>query len=209
MCPGRLVTTRRAAWLGLVTFAVTIVAEHCLRPALSPLTHQISEYATGGGGALAAAGFAAWSLSLGATSRLVWCMRRNALAILFALAAVGMATVACFETQTVAGVVPRGAHITLTGHLHNIGSGVSTLALLSAALLSAWTWGPGRFRLMTAVSAVTAVAINLALLQLGPEVGGLRQRLLVLIACGWQAAFLVAISRANASHRGRGDHLRR
>ena len=114
----RTTTTAGVAWIALATFAAALAAEHLLQPGLSPLTHQMSEYATGPDGALATAAFVAWSLSLAATGRIALRAKSSrVLAILLALAAIGMATVACFETQTVAGVVPAGGAVTVTGRL--------------------------------------------------------------------------------------------
>lgn len=190
-------TTTGVAWIALATFVAALAAEHLLQPRLSPLTHQMSEYATGPDGVLATAGFLAWSLSLAATGRLALRAESSrVLATLFALAAIGMATVACFKTQTVAGVVPAGGAVTLTGRLHDLGSAVTTLAIFCAMLASALTRGLSRNCKMLAVGmTVAAFSVNLALLAVGSEVGGLRQRLLVIIACAWQSAFLLALRR--------------
>lgn len=192
------VTSRRVALIGLATFATVISAEHGVHPELNPLTHQISEYATAPDGVLATAGFAAWSLSLAATAHVAWRTTSSmALAIPWALAASGMTIAALFATQTVAGVVPAGGHITLVGRLHDAGSGITTLAILCAMLVSASSRRlDRRLRLLASGLAVSALVINGALLAVGSEVGGLRQRLLVVIACVWQAAFLLRISRA-------------
>ena len=123
----RTTTTAGVAWIALATFVAALAAEHLLQPGLSPLTHQMSEYATGPDGALATAAFVAWSLSLAATGRIALRAKSSrVLAILLALAAIGMATVACFETQTVAGVVPAGGAVTVTGRLHDLGLGALT-----------------------------------------------------------------------------------
>lgn len=193
----RTTTTAGVAWIALATFVAALAAEHLLQPGLSPLTHQMSEYATGPDGALATAAFVAWSLSLAATGRIALRAKSSrVLAILLALAAIGMATVACFETQTVAGAVPAGGAVTVTGRLHDLGSAVTSLAIFCAMLALALTRGLSRNCKMLAVGfTVVALSVNLALLVVGPEVGGLRQRLLVIIACAWQGAFLLALRR--------------
>jgi len=175
-------------------------AEHVLRFELSPLTHQISEYATGPGSAVALTGFVAWAISLAASARLAWCATSSrVLPALLLLAAAGLIAVAVFQTQSVAGSVPRGTRITLTGRLHDAGSGAATLALFCAVLVSAARPELRRIRALAVGLATCALSLNFVLLGMGDQVGGLRQRLLLVVACVWQTALLVAISRMDQS----------
>lgn len=180
---------------GLLTFMAIVVIEHLLTPSLDPLEHQVSEYVHADSGILMALGFATWSLSLAATGALVH--RRQGspvLAALLALAAVGMAIVLLFPTQTSAGEIPPGNSLTLTGHLHDLGSGLATLSLLAAAVLAALDGRRGPyFRWATMALVLAALVVNGALLAAGPSVGGLRQRLVLLIGCSWQFLLLRAM----------------
>lgn len=182
---------RRAAWSGLCAFVAIVALEHLLSPGLDPATHQVSEYVHEPCGVIALAGFVAWAVSLAATSV---CVRsRGVLAIPLAVAAAGMLVVAVFPTQTVAGALPPGHHLTTTGALHDAGSGATTVALLVAMLLA--TWRVERLRVLSAGLALVAVAVQIGLLAVGPEVGGIRQRLLLGIGCAWQGALLVRTRR--------------
>jgi len=193
---------RWAALGGLLAFLAIIVAEHLLNPSLDPLEHQVSEYVRTDSGVLMVAGFVAWSLSLVATAALARRHGDRLLAVLLASAAAGLLLAALFPTQTSAGKLPAGSSLTLTGHLHDLGSGLTILSLLGAA---AWTSIAARTsrtaRLSFAALLLSAVVVSVALLIVGPSVGGLRQRLLLLIGCAWQLLFLLP-PEANSSPPG-------
>jgi hypothetical protein len=74
-----------------------------------------------------------------------------------ALAATGMLITAAFATQTIAGQLPPGASLTLSGRLHDIGSGLTTVALLGAALLSLRAIRERQFRERTSALLVFTV----------------------------------------------------
>jgi hypothetical protein len=180
---------------GLVTFGSIVVLQHALQPSLSPRTHEVSEYVNGDPGWLMAVGFISWSTSLAASAALAAADRgprqRAVLArsrvVLLGIAAAGILITASFATQTSAGNLPPGVELGLGGRLHDLGSGVATLALVAAAVASvANRDGSQAYRRRTAAILVVAFASDLALLAVGPSVGGIRQR--VLLACGalWQ-----------------------
>lgn len=185
----------RSALTGLLLFVLIVGVEHLLNPSLNPLEHQVSEYVHTDSGALMVIGFAAWAISLAATGLLSGRFGEHLPAALFALAALGMTLVALFPTQTSAGELPPGRTLTLTGHLHDLGSGLTTVALLGTAV---WSFAAGNrkrsVQLASAILILSALAISVALLIVGPSVGGLRQRLLLLIGCVWQFVFLRSIS---------------
>jgi xanthine/uracil permease len=176
----------------LLAFLVILVLEHFLVSSLSPLDHRVSEYANASGGALMVAGFALWALSLFATSHLVWQRWRPALLTsLLVLGGLGMVLVAVFPTETSAGELPPGSRLTTTGKLHDLGSGLTSLALIAAAVGSAFdSRHSPRFRRRVAVLIGVTVTTSLVLLLIGPEVGGLRQRVLLLSGCCWQFLLL-------------------
>lgn len=184
---------------GLLLFLAITGLEHALRPELSPATHEISEYANGRDGALMTSAFVLWTLSLACTGLLVWRVARGrpaAAALL--LAAAGIAATAAWPTQTSAGLLKQGETLHAAGRLHDIGSGVATIALLLAALLSLRLrthW----LRHFTAAALATALAADLILLAIGSEVAGVRQRVLVAAACAWQLALLGSQSGAAVS----------
>ncbi len=188
---------------GLGVFLAAVLLEHVLTPSLSPARHTISEYANAGTGAIMTVGFAAWAASLAATGAWAWLdRRRRLLALLLALAALGMVLAACFPTQTVAGSLPPGVMRTATGRLHDLGSGLTSLALLVGALVSALqSWPPRRFRLSSAIVVAAAVLVDVVLLAVGPDVGGIRQRLLVAMGCAWQL-LLVRVLAVGVRRRG-------
>lgn len=67
----------------------------------------------------------------------------------------------------------------------DIGSGIATLALFVSAALSSWR-AERRFRRSSWAVVALAVVVQFALLEAGPEVGGIRQRVLLGLCCGWQ-----------------------
>jgi Protein of unknown function (DUF998) len=184
------------AILGVLGFLAAVVAEHAIDPSLDPATHQVSEYVHGPTGALMTAGFVAWALSL-AASGTPTALRPGApwVAGALVLAAIGMLITAAFATQTIAGRLPPGVSLTLSGRLHDIGSGTTTVALLGAALLSLRAIRERQFRQRTSALLVFAVCCDIALLAVGSEVGGVRERVLILAGCLWQLMFLSTIRR--------------
>jgi hypothetical protein len=176
----------------LAVFVLIVVLEHFLEPGLSPLRHQISEYANTRADWLIEIGFVSWALSLGLTSAYVDLhLERSALrltlSLALGLAALGLLLTAAFHTQTSAGVLPRGVHLSASGRLHDWGSGITTLALAIGALSCVRLPGLSRRRQWSSGVLVAAALIaNLALLAAGSSVGGLRQRILIAIGCLWQ-----------------------
>ena len=126
------------------------------------------------------------------------------LAACFAIAALGILVVACFPTQTVASVLPPGVERTTTGRLHDLGAFVVMVALFAATLIASSTieW-PAWFRRWALALLAFAVIVGGALLAGGDDVGGLRQRLLVLTGCAAQAALLVAFGERRSGRDGR------
>jgi MFS family permease len=189
----------------LFVFATTVVLEHLLQPSLSPSTHQISEYANDPSvGWVMTVGFVAWALSLGVSALCVQAVGRSVALIattcLLLVASAGMVLTAAFHTETVAGAIPFGHHLTTSGRLHDLGSGVTTLAILAAAIVSAWAlvhrlW----FVRFVWACVLLAVTSDVGLLLVGPSVGGVRERVLVAVGCLWQAVFLGVIA----------EHIRR
>jgi O-antigen ligase len=92
-------------------------------------------------------------------------------------------------TQTIAGRLPPGLSLTLSGRLHDIGSGLTTVALLGAALLSLRAIHQRQSRQRTSALLIFAACCDIALL----AVGGARARLLTLSGCLWQLIFLSAM----------------
>lgn len=180
---------------GLVTFVGIVLLEHALQPNLNPRTHEVSEYANGDPGWLMVVGFLSWSASLAATAALAATARRSQRSailagdrvVLLGVAAAGMLVTACFATQTSAGKLPVGVRLGTGGRLHDLGSGVATLALVGAAVVSiANRDGSAVYRRRTAAILVVAFVSDAVLLVAGPSVGGIRQRILLACAALWQ-----------------------
>jgi hypothetical protein len=187
---------RTVALCGIGAFLIVAVVLHVLNPNLTPATHVISEYANARVGWLLAVGLLAWAASLLATAGFVLCCvrglaARRAVAALLGVAAGGLVLAAAFRTQAVAGAVPPDVVRTTGGRLHDAGAGLATLALFAAAAVVGIAEGASS-RLGRASMALVAVAVvvEVSLLLVGHEVGGLRQRLLVGAALGWQAWFV-------------------
>lgn len=102
-----------------------------------------------------------------------------------------MLLTACFATQTSAGRLPPGITLSTQGRLHDIGSGLTSIALLAAVLLSLRSPLARLQRSTLALLALTLPA-DAVLLAVGSEVSGWRQRLLVLAGCLWQLMLLAA-----------------
>jgi hypothetical protein len=189
---------RAPATVGVCAFLLIVAIEHVADPSLDPASHQISEYVHGQIGWLMTIGFVSWSISLAATAGLAGSSRsgRPVRAALIA-ASVGMLLTACFATQTSAGRLPPGVTLSTAGRLHDIGSGVTSVALLLAAVLAFRIKDVALRRLFrfTVTLLIVVLPAAGALLALGSEVGGVRQRLLVLAGCAWQLMFIWAIGR--------------
>lgn len=185
------------AWAALVVWVGAVVAEHLVEPRLNPLRHMVSEYARRSSGAAITVGLLAWALSLLLTA--AWLRRRGrpglrlpgAMAALLLLAAVGLGLAACFRTQTSVGVLAYGERWSFGGRLHDLGSGITSLAMLLAAACGLRAErGARRFVRTSGALLAFALAADVALLPVGAEAGGLRQRLLMAAACAWQALLL-------------------
>jgi hypothetical protein len=185
---------QRIATGGVCLFLAIAVAEHLINTSLDPTRHEISEYVHAKAGWLMTVGFVSWGISLAATSRLVSTRYADRPAsICLTLASLGLVVAACFATQTSAGRLPPGVSLNATGQLHDIGSGIATLSILASALLSLRGRYPQSVRIGGAALAVMAISADIALLAVG-EVGGIRQRLLVIAGCLWQ---LLVLGTAN------------
>lgn len=183
------------AVVGVVAFVAVAAVEHVINSSLDPATHEISEYVHGRDGQLMTFGFVCWALSLAAMS---WTVSSRAgawfLAAAVGLACVGIALTASFATETSAGRLPPGAVLTATGRLHDVGSGLATIALLMAAVASLATFAVGKFRRNVGLLLAIAISSDVALLAIGPSVAGVRQRVLVGCACAWQLIVLRTIA---------------
>jgi hypothetical protein len=197
---------------GLSAFVIVAVGQHALTPSLSPDSHMVSEYAWEDAGALMIFGFLAWAASLAATAVLVarkpfpqvQAHLRQLLVASIGVAAVGIFLTAVFETQTSAGVLPEGVERSTGGRLHDLGSGAATLALLAATLTSLRLIGePTVFRVAAGALLSIAVLSAAGLLAAGDPVPGIRQRLLLTIACLWQGALLSALGCTRQTRAGR------
>jgi hypothetical membrane protein len=188
-----LTWTWRSAAAGSGLFAVTVLAEHIVNSQLSPWNHQISEYANGSTGWLMTIGFVGWAVSLTLTAVLLQRAQAPLSAGAVAVAAIGLALIAVFHTQAVAGRVPVSTAHTAQGHLHNLGGELLTGGLLSAALFvaSASGWAR-RLRLIAAGTILYFAVVTVALQLFANDIGGLRQRLMLLGALAWHAALLAA-----------------
>jgi hypothetical protein len=193
-------TARRVAAVfsavGTLVFVLIVVVEHLADSSLDPATHEISEYVHGPLGALMVAGFIIWGLSVAAAALAVSdCRRGTPVAVALLLAATGLLVTAAFATQTSAGRLPPGVSLSATGRLHDIGSGLATLALVLAVVLSL------RLRVSRVLERtsvlVLAVALtgDVVLLLIGASVGGVRQRLLLGVACVWQLTLMMLLAR--------------
>jgi Protein of unknown function (DUF998) len=197
-CPSNSLL-RTISLLGVGGFLAATVAEHVLDSQLDPARHMISEYVNGPYGAVMVAGFVMWAISLAATAWLALRAGGIACGLALALACVSAVIVSGFATQTTEGRLRAGQHWHLGGRLHDIGSGTLTVALALAALGCAvekrvWQGSPA----WNLGVIITALIADAALLLVGSDVGGIRERVLVLLGCSWQLA-LIARMRA---HRG-------
>lgn len=192
----------------LAVFVGAVAIEHGLQSDLDPASHMVSEYANGSAGWLMNLGFGAWSASLALTAAVALGVeprsrRHNAVVFLVCSAAVGATLVTGFATQTSAGVLPEGVTRSTAGRLHDVGGGLVALGLFGAAGLSCLGQWPRRFRSVTGFVLVVAVVCDAMLVAVGPSVGGVRQRLLILAGCGWQLGVLVLAQRLESTGSSR------
>lgn len=186
---------------GVLLFLLVVLLEHLTSP-LDPATHEISEYVHSPSGWLMTAGFLAWAASLAATG--MWVNSEpggRSLVVALLMAALGMAITACFPTQTSAGRLPPGASLHVSGRLHDIGSGLTTIALLAAALLSLRLNGQPSWRRSTLALLACGLPAAVVLLVVGSDVAGIRQRVLVLVGCSWQLGLLTLNVRRSTVQR--------
>ncbi|MDQ3742737.1 MAG: DUF998 domain-containing protein [Actinomycetota bacterium] len=183
--------------VSLGAFAAILALEHVLVPELEPTQHVISEYATADAGVLMTAGFLAWAISLAATAavaRLVGLPR--ATSPLLVAAALGMVITACFATQAAAGMLPPGVERTTAGRLHDVGSGVTTIAIAGSTVMVVIARSlPCAARVFSAVVLIVALLTATVLLAVGDPIPGVRQRVLVAAALTVQGVLLVAARR--------------
>lgn len=191
---------RDLAIAGLALFLTCLVCEHFLVRSLDPARHEISEYVHTSDGWIMSVGFVAWAISLAATAVYAWHQQCSwMLAPLLGIASLGMVLTACFATQTSAGRLPPGVALTTTGRLHDVGSGMVSIALLAGAIASASDRRlPLAFRKRTAGLILIALLGSAGLLVVGATVGGIRQRLLVIVGCLWQLLLIELLGRLPA-----------
>lgn len=185
-------TARRISLSGLIFFLACAVVEHVVNPSLDPARHQVSEYAHTSSGVVMVTGFLAWAISLAALAAALFrSWRVRLLPCLLVIAAVGLVLVSAFGTQTVAGELPPGTSLGTGGRLHDVGSGLTTAALLAATIATAASHrAPASLRRQTALLLFAGVVASAVMLGIGASVGGARQRLLILCACCWQYLLL-------------------
>jgi hypothetical protein len=190
--PGLRPFAARLSVVTLVLFLLATVAEHLLDPNLNPLTHQVSEYARSSAtGWVMTAGFMAWAVSLLLAAFAVGGLpnanlSRRALAALLAAAASGVVLLTVFHTQTSAGRLPPRVHLSTGGRLHDVGSGLTSVALWGAAVCAgALPPLPRWLRRWSLALAALTVLCDVGLLLAGTSVGGLRQRVLIGAGCLW------------------------
>ncbi len=188
--------TRALALACVLGFLSIVLIEHLADSSLNPAEHEISEYVHGPAGWLMSVGFVIWAISLAAAGiYALGCAHGKPVAFALFAAAVGVLITAGFATQTSAGRLPPGVMLSTSGRLHDIGSGVTTIGLLAAALLSL-RLARRDLRRVTLALVSFAVLGDVVLLAVGSDVGGIRQRLLVAVACAWQLLFLGAFHRS-------------
>jgi hypothetical protein len=193
---GQRVPAVAAGLLGV--FVAVLVLEHVLADQLSPTRNLVSEYANASGvaGPLMTVGFAAMAVAIALTGVLVLALPKRpagvVLGALLLVAALGMAGTAVARTQTVAGVVPPGHTLTMTGHIHDLASGVVLFGFFPAVLVSLIRFPRPRW---FGIIAVTAAVISL-LFTAASATPGLRERIEVAAACVWLLALLTVVRPA-------------
>lgn len=204
-----LTLRRHLPLTGLATFAALIVVQHATRADdLPPADHFISEYARGPGGWVQVIAFLAWAVSLAATAALTgrrpdlvataaltrrrpdrpiaWGLTTAGLAI----GAIGAVACAAFATETVGGVLPKGAVKSTAGQLHDLGSAGIFFGLLLAALASFRLIPRRGYRLSVAALGLLLFLIPAALVAAGYDAPGWGQRGVIAVGCLWQWRFV-------------------
>ena len=174
--------------------------QHLLVPELAPRRNTISEYANADVGWLMVAGFLAWALSLAATADLARRDGQALLAACFAVAALGMLVRRLLSDADRRQCPARGRGALDHRPPARPRRRAVMVALFAATAVAAWriAW-PAWFRRWALALLAFAVIVGGALLAGGDDVGGLRQRLLVLAGCAAQAALVIALGeRAQA-----------
>jgi hypothetical protein len=118
-------------------------------------------------------------------------------AALMAVAAASTALLTFAHTQAVQAAVPATTTRTTEGRLHDIGSGLLTVALLGSATALVWR-SPRHVRHAVVVLLAIGVGTTAVLLAIGDPVPGARQRVLIVAGVGVQAI----LSRVLAQHPG-------
>lgn len=199
-----MLTLRAARWTGLVGmsgFVTCVVIAHVAQSSLDPASHMISEYARHDPRTVISVGFGLWAASLAASAVYIgraWPanLASRALVVLVLLGAVGVVVLASFRTQTSAGEVVFGSRFSTYGRLHDAGSGLVAVALSAGACVTAASnMLPTRTRTAIVTGLLVAIGCQIALLSIGPEVAGVRQRFLLACALLWQAMLLNRRSR--------------
>ncbi|MGH2942593.1 MAG: DUF998 domain-containing protein [Solirubrobacteraceae bacterium] len=194
-----------------LAFVAIVLLEHVLVPRLHPADHMISEYVNAGGAAGVAATIAlgCWGASFVATAALAFRAKRRtpvyawrALAILLAVAGLGLLVAAACPTQAVRGVVPHGVTPTPAGRLHDLGGGIGQIAIFGAAAVSAFLVADRRFRAATIALIAIGIALGPTLAVLDGGARGLRQRALVAAASAWELGLIVTLSGPAPLRRG-------
>lgn len=186
---------RFAAASGLALFLVIVAAQPLLEPSYDPLRQGISEFVHTDSRAVVLIGFVAWAVSLAALASVLsgdeagdgrGASTRLEVASLLA-AAMGVGLVTLFATDRGAEVAGAVTETTTSGRLHDVGSALITIAILTATLANAL-----RERDPCLAAAVIAAALcsSAVLFALGDPLPGLRQRCLIACACTWQVAVL-------------------
>lgn len=185
MPSGRLT---RLVLLALGLFVTVLAVQHLIEPGLSSTQNMISEYANTGSGVVMEIAFAAWGVSWVLLALIFVRRRWWVTAAAAVVAAAGATLITAFSTQAVAGHVPAGVARTVAGRLHDLGGEL----LLGGALLAAATTmvaclcGGTPLRGGGTALLVAALIVVGGLLALGDPAPGLRHRVLVAAAVGWQ-----------------------
>jgi hypothetical protein len=200
-----------ASATGLSTFAAAVVAMHVLDPGLSIRAQTLSEYVHGPASPLLLVALVAWSVSLAALAWLVASgVRRHPdplapiqAAAIFSVS-VAVLLLALFPTDRGAELAGQVTDATAAGRVHDLAGLVAIAGFLCAVILGSirasrtWRW-VGLFPVAVAISA------DAILLALGDPAPGLRQRLLVFMACTWQVLSLLELTAASGELRSTSD----
>lgn len=184
-----------ASACGLGLFVLVVAVQPLLDRDYDPLRQEISEFAHAGFGAVALMGFLAWGASLVLLAGFVanapsppdrrFPARIESAALV--VAAFGLALVTFFATDRGVEVAGAVTHHTVGGRIHDAGSALVTVSILTAVVADALRKRSAALACSVIAAAVVSSAVLLAL---GDPLPGLRQRCLVACACIWQAVVL-------------------